>query len=165
MRPISEITNENTRAMDETDVQILAQLQSNCRQSISELAEKVQLSTSACHRRIKALEESEIITGYIAKLAPHKLGYCVEFFVELSLSTQGEEAFDKFEKALQNIPEVLECYLVGGQYDYLLRIVAQDTRDYERIHRQGLSRLPGVARIQSLLSLRTIKPNHGLPIK
>lgn len=150
--------------MDEIDVQILAHLQSNCRQSISELAEKVHLSTSACHRRIKALEDSQVITGYVAKLAPQKLGYRAEFFVELSLASQGEEAFEKFEKAMRLIPEVLECYLVGGQYDYLLRIVAQDTEDYERIHRQGLSRLPGVTRIQSILSLRTVKPNHGLPI-
>lgn len=150
--------------MDEIDSQILAQLQNNCRQSISELAEKVHLSTSACHRRIKALEDAQVITGYIAKISPQKLGYRAEFFVELSLSSQGEEAFERFEKAVKLIPEVLEGYLVGGQYDYLLRIVAQDTEHYERIHRQSLSRLPGVSRIQSILSLRTVKPNHGLPI-
>lgn len=155
---------EKQISLDETDLQILSHLQNNCRQSISELADKVHLSTSACHRRIKSLEDAEVITGYVAKLSPQKLGYRAEFFVELSLATQGEEAFEKFEKALRMIPEVLECYLVGGQYDYLLRIAAQDTEDYERIHRQSLSRLPGVTRIQSILSLRTVKPNHGLPI-
>lgn len=155
---------EKQVSMDDTDIQILANLQNNCRQSISELAEKVHLSTSACHRRIKSLEDVGVVTGYVAKLSPQKLGFRAEFFVELSLATQGEEAFENFEKALRQIPEVLECYLVGGQYDYLLRIVAQDTEDYERIHRQSLSRLPGVTRIQSILSLRTVKPNLGLPI-
>jgi Lrp/AsnC family transcriptional regulator, leucine-responsive regulatory protein len=150
--------------LDQTDMQILAHLQHNCRKSIAELAEKVNLSTSACHRRIKSLEDDGVITGYVAKLSPQRLGYRAQFFVELSLSSQGEEAFEKFEKALSQIPEVLECYLVGGQYDYLLRIIAQDTEDYERIHRYGLSRLPGVARIQSILSLRNVKPNRGLPI-
>jgi Lrp/AsnC family transcriptional regulator, leucine-responsive regulatory protein len=155
---------EKQVSLDDTDIQILANLQNNCRQSISELAEKVHLSTSACHRRIKSLEDVGVVTGYVAKLSPQKLGFRAEFFVELSLATQGEEAFENFEKALRQIPEVLECYLVGGQYDYLLRIVAQDTEDYERIHRQSLSRLPGVTRIQSILSLRTVKPNLGLPI-
>ncbi len=155
---------EKQVSLDDTDIQILANLQNNCRQSISELAEKVHLSTSACHRRIKSLEDLGVVTGYVAKLSPQKLGFRAEFFVELSLATQGEEAFENFEKALRQIPEVLECYLVGGQYDYLLRIVAQDTEDYERIHRQSLSRLPGVTRIQSILSLRTVKPNLGLPI-
>lgn len=155
---------EKQVSLDDTDIQILANLQNNCRQSISDLAEKVHLSTSACHRRIKSLEDVGVVTGYVAKLSPQKLGFRAEFFVELSLATQGEEAFENFEKALRQIPEVLECYLVGGQYDYLLRIVAQDTEDYERIHRQSLSRLPGVTRIQSILSLRTVKPNLGLPI-
>jgi Lrp/AsnC family transcriptional regulator, leucine-responsive regulatory protein len=151
-------------SLDEIDLQILAQLQRDCHQSIATIAERVHLSTSACHRRIKALEDNGTITGYNAKVAPQRLGYRVEIFVELSLATQGEEAFSKFEKALRVIPEVIECYLVGGQYDYLLRIVATDTEDYERIHRQSISRLPGVSRIQSLLSLRTVKANHGLPI-
>ena len=151
-------------ALDEADLAILDQLQRNCRQSIASLAEKVHLSTSACHRRIKALEDEGVVTNYVARLAPKKLGFRVEFFVELSLATQGDDAFERFEKAVRLIPEVLECYLVGGQYDYLLRIVAVDAEDYERIHREGISRLPGVTRIQSVLSLRTVKPNHGFPI-
>jgi DNA-binding Lrp family transcriptional regulator len=152
-------------SLDDTDLQILEQLQRNCKQSIAELAERVLLSVSACHRRIKTLEDAGIITGYVAKLSAQQLGYRVEFFVELSLASQGEEAFKKFEKAVLLIPEVLECYLVGGQYDYLLRIVASDTEDYERIHRESISRLPGVTRIQSILSLRTVKSNFGLPIR
>lgn len=150
--------------LDESDLAILAQLQRDCRQTVAQISAKVHLSTSACHRRIKALEESGVIKSYVAKLSEKKLGYSVEFFVELSLATQVEDAFEKFEKAVRIIPEVLECYLVGGQYDYLLRVVAVDAEDYERIHRQAISRLPGVTRIQSILSLRTVKAGHGLPL-
>lgn len=153
-----------TLTLDETDLAILEQLQRDCRQTVAQISSKVHLSTSACHRRIKALEESGIITSYVAKLSSKKLGYSIEFFVELSLATQVEDAFEKFEKAVRKIPEVLECYLVGGQYDYLLRIVAVDAEDYERLLRQSVSRLPGVTKIQSILSLRTIKAGRGLPL-
>lgn len=150
--------------LDETDTAILEQLQRDCRQTVAQISNRVHLSTSACHRRIKALEECGIVTSYVAKLSSKKLGYSVEFFVELSLATQVEDAFEKFEKAVRKIPEVLECYLVGGQYDYLLRVVAMDAEDYERIHRQSISRLPGVTKIQSILSLRTVKAGRGLPL-
>ncbi|MEM7474439.1 MAG: Lrp/AsnC family transcriptional regulator [Planctomycetota bacterium] len=149
--------------LDETDVAILEQLQRDCRQTVAQISEKVHLSTSACHRRIKALEEAGTITNYVAKLSAKKLGYRVEFFVELSLATQKDDAFEQFEKAIKGIPEVLECYLVGGQYDYLLRIVAVDTEDYERILRHSISKVPGVTNIQSILSLRTVKA-AGLPV-
>lgn len=149
---------------DETDIAILEQLQRDCRQTVAQISDKVHLSTSSCHRRIKALEESGTITSYVAKLSSKKLGYSVEFFVELSLATQVDDAFEQFEKAVRRIPEVLECYLVGGQYDYLLRVVAIDAEDYERIHRNSISRLPGVTRIQSILSLRTVKAGRGLPL-
>lgn len=153
-----------TFEFDEYDMAILEQLQRDCRQTVAQIAGRVHLSTSACHRRIKALEESKTITRYVAKLSSKKLGYSVEFFVELSLATQVEDAFEQFEKAVRKIPEVLECYLVGGQYDYLLRVVAVDAEDYERIHRHSISRLPGVTKIQSVLSLRTVKADRGLPI-
>lgn len=149
---------------DETDIAILEQLQRDCRQTVVQLSEKVHLSTSACHRRIKALEEDGTITGYVAKLSTKRLGYSVEFFVELSLDRQSEDSFEEFEKEVRKIPEVLECFLVGGQYDYLLRIVAQDAEDYERIHRKSISCLPGVTKIQSILSLRTVKADRVLPI-
>lgn len=150
--------------LDETDIAILEQLQRDCRQTVAQISQKVHLSTSSCHRRIKALEESGTIKRYVAKLSAKSLGYGVEFFVELSLATQDEDAFEQFEQAVNKIPEVLECYLVGGQYDYLLRVVAVDAEDYERIHRKAISRLPGVTRIQSILSLRTVKAGHGLPL-
>ena len=149
---------------DEIDLAILEQLQRDCRQTVAQISERVHLSTSSCHRRIKTLEQAGIIKNYVAKLSSKRLGYSVEFFVELSLATQVEDAFEEFESAVRKIPEVLECYLVGGQYDYLLRIVAVDAEDYERIHRQSISRLPGVTKIQSILSLRTVKADRGLPL-
>ncbi len=153
-----------TGVLDETDLAILEQLQRDCRQTVAQISEKVHLSTSSCHRRIKALEEGQVIAGYVAKLSSKKLGFSVQFFVELSLVTQAEDAFEEFEREVRKIPEVLECYLVGGQYDYLLRVVAVDAEDYERIHRRSISRLPGVTRIQSILSLRTVKAGRSLPI-
>lgn len=150
--------------VDETDLAILEQLQRDCRQTVAQVSEKVHLSTSACHRRIKALEESGAITGYVAKLSSKRLGYSVEFFVEVTLAKQAEDSLEDFEREIRKIPEVLECYLVGGQYDYLLRIVAVDAEDYERIHRKSISCLPNVTKIQSILSLRTIKAGRGLPI-
>jgi Lrp/AsnC family transcriptional regulator, leucine-responsive regulatory protein len=150
--------------LDDCDVEILRLIQHNCHQTVAQISDKVHVSTSACHRRIKALEKQGVIRGYVAKLSPKKVGYTVEFFVELSLATQTEDAFDKFERAVCKVPEVHECYLVGGQYDYLLRVIAVDAEDYERIHRESICRLPGVIRIQSMLSLRTVKADQGLPI-
>lgn len=150
--------------LDEVDKKILTILQRNCRQTIAELSTLVRLSKSACHRRVKAMEESGLIAKYVAKLSAKRLGFTIEMFVEVSLAVQAEDAFERFEQAVRGVPEVLECYLVGGQYDYLLRVVARDAEDYERIHRSQISRLPGVTRIQSSLSLRTVKPGWGLPL-
>ena len=149
---------------DKIDKIILAELQKNSQQPIADLAAKAGLSPSSCHRRVKLLEEAGTITGYTATLDRAALGLANEFFVEVSLSAQTEEAFEKFEKAVQRVPEILECHLMSGQFDYLLRVVAADATDYERIHRSRISRLPGVQRIQSALALRTIKPWAGYPV-
>jgi Lrp/AsnC family transcriptional regulator, leucine-responsive regulatory protein len=110
------------------------------------------------------LEERGVITGYAATLERKQLGLANEFFVEVSLTAQTEETFEKFEKAIQRVPEILECHLMSGQFDYLLRVVAIDAEDYERIHRSRLSRLPGIQRIQSSLALRTVKQWSGYPV-
>jgi DNA-binding Lrp family transcriptional regulator len=150
--------------LDKIDRIILQRLQGNSAQAIAELAAASGLSPSACHRRVKLMEEAGIVTGYGARLSREALGLANEFFVEISLSSQTEEAFEKFERAVQRMPEILECHLMSGQFDYMLRIVAADTADYERIHRQRLSRLPGVQRIQSSLALRTVKQWSGYPL-
>jgi DNA-binding Lrp family transcriptional regulator len=149
---------------DKIDKILLTELQKNSRRSVAELAALAALSPSACHRRIKLLEEGGAIEGYTAKLNREALGLANEFFVEVSLASQTEEAFAKFEKAIQREPEILECHLMSGQFDYLLRIAATNATDYERIHRSKISRLPGVQRIQSSLALRTVKPWAGYPV-
>jgi Lrp/AsnC family leucine-responsive transcriptional regulator len=151
------------RNLDKTDKIILLELQKDAQQSISDLAGKAGLSASSCHRRVKLLEAG-VITRYTATLDRTALGLTNEFFVEVSLSAQTEEAFEKFEKAIQRVPEILECHLMSGQFDYLLRVVAIDAADYERIHRSRISRLPGVQRIQSSLALRTVKAWAGYPV-
>ena len=150
--------------LDKSDKIILTQLQQRATMPIAELADKAGLSASSCHRRVKLLEEAGVITGYAAQLDGRALGFANDFFVEVSLTAQTEEAFEKFEKAVQRVPEILECYLMSGQFDYLLRVAAADATDYERIHRTKLARLPGLQRLQSSLALRAIKKWRGYPV-
>jgi Lrp/AsnC family transcriptional regulator, leucine-responsive regulatory protein len=150
--------------LDKIDKIILITLQRKGNTPIAELAERAGLSPSSCHRRVKILEENGIIIGYAATLDGKRLGLANEFFVEVSLGSQTEEAFEKFEKAVQRVPEILECHLMSGQFDYLLRVAAADAADYERIHRTKLSRLPGLQRLQSSLALRAVKSWSGYPV-
>ena len=150
--------------LDAMDRRILTALQRDCRQPIAEIAAKAGLSPSACHRRMKLMEAAGVIEGYGARLSREALGLTIEFFVEISLQTQSEEALERFEKAAALVPEILECHLMGGQFDYLLRVAAVDAQDYERIHRTRIARLPGLARIQSSLALRTVKGWRGYPV-
>ena len=154
----------NSQTFDKSDKIILTQLQQRATMPIAELAEKAGLSASSCHRRVKLLEEAGVITGYAAQLDGRALGFANDFFVEVSLAAQTEEAFEKFEKSVQRVPEILECYLMSGQFDYLLRVAAADATDYERIHRTKLARLPGLQRLQSSLALRAVKKWSGYPV-
>jgi Lrp/AsnC family transcriptional regulator, leucine-responsive regulatory protein len=150
--------------LDKQDKIILSLLQQAGNLALADLAAKAGLSSSSCHRRIKLLEEQGVIQGYAANLNRKALGLANEFFVEVSLSAQNEEVLEKFEKAVARVPEILECHLMSGQFDYLLRVVARDAEDYERIHRTRLARLPGLQRIQSSLALRTVKDWSGYPL-
>ena len=150
--------------LDAIDRRILMELQRDCRQPIAEIAQTAGLSPSACHRRVKLMEEAGVIEGYAARLSRQALSLTIEFFVEISLQTQSENALERFEKAVALVPEILECHLMGGQFDYLLRVAAIDAQDYERIHRTRIARLPGLARIQSSLALRTVKGWRGYPV-
>lgn len=147
--------------MDALDTKILARLQDNSGQSIAELAETVGLSTSACHRRIKVMEEAGIILGYQARLAPEALGLKLELFVILGLVSQASETLAAFEEAVRRTPEVLECHLLAGRSDYLMRLAVPDMEAYETLHRTRLTRLPGVATIQTSFNLRTVTPFRG----
>ncbi len=150
--------------LDTTDRRILGALQKRGRMSNTELSEKISLSASACHRRVQRLEADGYIRGYVALLNARKLGVATTVFVEITLRGQADELLDAFEKAVARIPDVLECHLMAGSADYILKVVAEDTEDFARIHRQHLSRLPGVAQMQSSFALRTVFKTTALPV-
>lgn len=151
-------------SLDSIDRRLLSVLQKSGRISNSDLAEKVNLSASACHRRVQRLESEGYITGYVALLDARKMGVPTTVFVEITLSTQADEVLNAFEKAVARVPDVLECHLTAGTADYILKIVAEDTDDFARIHRQYLTRLPGVAKMQSSFALRTVCNTTALPV-
>jgi Lrp/AsnC family leucine-responsive transcriptional regulator len=150
--------------IDAIDRKLLRALQEDSRRSVQDLGELVGLSASACHRRLKGLEDRGLVEGYRAVLNAKQLGYAMQFFIEVGLNSQSETALEAFESAVRDIPEVLECHLMAGQSDYILRIVCRDHEDFERVHRRLSARLPGVARIHSNMSIRTVKARMGLPI-
>ncbi len=150
--------------IDGTDRRILAVLQGDGRMSNADLSERVNLSPSACHRRVQRLAEAGIIARYVALLDPRKLNRPSTVFVEITLSGQTEEALDAFEREVAMIPDLLECHLMAGTADYLLKISARDTDDFARIHRRYLARLPGVAQMHSSFSLRTVFQTTALPV-
>lgn len=151
-------------SLDQTDRRILTQLQRKGRISNADLADRVNLSASACHRRVHRLEEDGYIRDYVALLDPRKLNVPSTIFVEITLSGQADEVLEAFEKAVARIPDVLECHLMAGTADYLLKVVAENTDDFARIHRQHLARLPGVAQMQSSFALRTVFKTTALPV-
>jgi DNA-binding Lrp family transcriptional regulator len=142
--------------MDKIDRAILKNLAADARASVSQIAERVGLSQSACTRRIQALESSGQITGYGARLGHKILGFHVTALVDITLSTQVEEDLARFERAVSEIDGVVECALISGAHDYRLKIVAKDLDDYERLHREHLGRLPGVTTISSSFVLRSV---------
>ena len=150
--------------IDNMDRRILTVLQKNGRMSNAELSEKVNLSPSACHRRVQRLEKEGFIRNYVAMVDPRRIGLPTMVFVEISLSGQADELLEAFEREVALVPEVLECHLMAGTADYLLKVVARDTDDFARIHRQKLARLPGVRGMQSSFALRTVFKTTALPV-
>ncbi|MCE8508666.1 Lrp/AsnC family transcriptional regulator [Ruegeria pomeroyi] len=151
-------------SLDATDRKILTALQAKGRMSNAELSDKANLSPSACHRRVQRLESEGYIRNYVALLDARKMGLPTTVFVEITLQGQADEVLDAFEKAVARIPDVLECHLMAGTADYILKVVAENTEDFARIHRQHLSRLPGVAQMQSSFALRTVFKTTALPV-
>lgn len=141
---------------DRIDHAILRELSNDARATVSDIATRVGLSQSACTRRIQALEASGMILGYQARLAHRALGFRVTALVDISLGTQIEEDLEKFEAAVAGIDGIVECALVSGGQDYRLKIMCRDLDDYERLHREHLGRLPGVATINSSFVLRSV---------
>lgn len=157
-------TSSGAPDWDDKDREILRILQIEGRLANAELAERVHLSASACHRRVRALEDSGLIRNYVALLDETRAGLGGIAFVQVTLDQQGRATLDRFEEAVTRHPEILECYLLAGATDYLLRIAYSDSADFERIHRRTLTRLPGVMRVQSIPALRTVKRTTALPL-
>ena len=151
--------------LDGVDRKILAQLQTDGRMSLSDLAGKVGLSPSPCLRRVRILEREGVISRYVAVLDQRAVGLPVSVFVSIKLERQKQDALDQFAKAIARWPEVLECYLMTGPRDYWLRVVVPDLAAYERFVKQKLTRLDGIASIESSFALEQVKYTNVLPIE
>ncbi len=150
-------------SLDAIDRRILERLQHDGRLSNADLAEQVGLSSSPCWRRVKALEEAGVIKGYAAQVDAKSVGLSVNVFVSVSLSTQNEKALKDFERAAAERPEVMECYLMTGDSDYLLRVVVPDLEAYERFV-MDFTKIQGIAQIRSSFALRPVKQGAALPL-
>jgi DNA-binding Lrp family transcriptional regulator len=159
------MTQFSAESLDRYDRSILQILQREGRLANSELAERVNLSESACLRRVRALEASGLIEGYTALLNQQKAGLGVNVFVSITLERQERADMAAFEQAVRTVPEVMECYLMTGEYDYLLRVVVADTADFERLHSRHLTSLPHVSRLHSSFALRTVQKSRELPVR
>ncbi|MFM7066596.1 MAG: Lrp/AsnC family transcriptional regulator [Gammaproteobacteria bacterium] len=148
--------------LDRIDRRLLQELQRDGRIANAELAVRVGLSESACLRRVKALEKSGVISRYVAVLDPARVGLGTSFLVRLTLNRQTDRDFAAFEEQVRTVPEVMECYLTTGSSDYVLRVVARDAADFERLHSRVLTKLPGVARVESSFVLRPVVQLVGL---
>jgi len=152
------------KSIDAIDRQILENLQNDARMRNVELAEKVGLSPSPCLRRVGNLEETGVIRGYATLVDAEAVGLPVSVFVSVTLEKQIEKALEKFEKEIRARPEVMECYLMTGEADYLLRVVTADLGAYERFLIEHLTRIPGVASIKSSFALKQVAYRTALPI-
>lgn len=149
--------------VDKIDRAILTELQRDGRLSNVQLAELVGLSESACLRRVRMLEQSGIIDRYVMLVDQGAVGKPGNVFVRVTLDGQQREKLSSFEEAIGTVPEVMECYLMSGDVDYLLRVIVKDTDDYLRLHNK-LTGLPGVLRVQSSFALRTVVSKTSLPL-
>ncbi|MFQ5548591.1 MAG: Lrp/AsnC family transcriptional regulator [Woeseia sp.] len=150
--------------IDKYDRAILKTLQRDGRISNVDLAGLVNLSESACLRRVRRLEKRDFIERYTALLDQRMAGLAGNVFVNIALNREEQSELAAFEAAVQNLPEVMECYLMTGEFDYLLRVVVSDMDDYERVHKESLTRLPGVARVNSSVAIRTVRKTTELPL-
>jgi DNA-binding Lrp family transcriptional regulator len=151
-------------SLDAIDRRILERLQRDGRLSNADLAEQVGLSSSPCWRRVKALEEAGVIKGYAAQLDAKSVGLSVNVFMSVSLSTQVEKALQAFERAAAARPEVMECYLMTGDSDYLIRIAVADMAALERFIMEQLTPIPGIEKIRSSFALKQVRYKTALPL-
>jgi Lrp/AsnC family leucine-responsive transcriptional regulator len=150
--------------LDEIDRKIIAALQTDGRMTAQELANRVGLSPSPCARRVRLMEDRGVITGYTAVIDQDLVDLPISVFASIKLERQREDELERFNAAISRWPEVVDCYLMTGQRDYLLRIVVRDLHAYERFLKEKLTRLDGVASIESSFALSQIKRSNTLPI-
>jgi Lrp/AsnC family leucine-responsive transcriptional regulator len=143
--------------MDAIDRKILQVLQADARASLQEIGQQVGLSASPCWERIRKLEQAGVIEGFTVRLNAQALGWNDTVLVQLTLDSHTDNTLEKFGEVLATIPEVVEAYLVSGEYDYLLRVAVKDTRDYERLLREKLYKIKGIRHSKSSFVLRTLK--------
>jgi Lrp/AsnC family transcriptional regulator, leucine-responsive regulatory protein len=143
--------------LDRIDVAILRELQRDARASLNEISAAVGLTSSPCWTRIKRMEDAGVIEGYTVRLNAEKVGYRDTVIVHVTLDSHSDEALERFGRELEQIPEVQEAFLVSGDYDYYLRIAVADTRDYERLLREKLYKIPGIRHSKSSFVLRQLK--------
>lgn len=150
--------------LDEIDLQILAQLQKDAKLTNVELASRVHLSPSPCLARVRALENAGLISRYVTLLDPLRLGLGVSVFIQIQLDKQVRRALDQFETAMSKHPAVMECYLMTGDSDYLIRVVVADVQAVEKFIVEELSKIPSVAHIRSSFALKQVKYQTALPL-
>lgn len=151
--------------IDDIDRRILAELQTNGRIANVDLAERVGLSPSPCLARVRALEKSGLIRGYVALVDPGMVGLGVSVFIQVSLEKQVGRALDTFEAAMTAMPEVMECYLMTGDSDYMLRVLVEDVAALQHFIVDKLTKVPGVASIRSSFALKQVKFKTAVPVR
>ena len=151
--------------MDAIDIKLLKALQSDGQTSMSRLSEQVGLSLSASHRRVKQLEAAGMIAGYAARLDRMKIGLELQIFIEIKITSTRQEDIEAFEIAISDMPEILECHLISGEFDYLVRVASRDTKAYEYLYRNRLSRIPSVSEMKTLMTVSTVKEFSGFHLE
>lgn len=150
--------------MDRMDRRILAELQSDGRLTVTELAEKVGLSLSPCHRRVKTLEQNGVITGYRANLDPASMGYSFSAIVFVTLSVANRPAVSEFEEAVKDVPQIITAQRLFGDPDYMLQVVSRDLKSFQVLYDEKLSGMPGVQRLNTTLVMKTVVQDRPLPL-
>jgi len=152
------------RRLDRIDIGILNQLQQDARITNAELARSVNLSPTPCFNRVRALEKLGLFKQQVTLLDPELLGLSINVFIQVSLEKQVEDALQRFEAAIAERPEVMECYLMTGDADYLLRVVMPDMRTLERFILEHLTKIPGISNIRSSFALKQVRYKTALPL-
>jgi Lrp/AsnC family leucine-responsive transcriptional regulator len=163
-RPPAPVAPESPAHYDKFDLAILRELLTDSRRTLQEISGAVKLSPTACWSRIKRLEADGVIRQYTVLVDRNRLGYQDTVLVQLTLESHTDDTLSKFGRTLASIPEVMEAYLVSGDYDYLIRIAVRDTRDYERLLREKLYKIPGIRHSKSSFVLRVLKDTQAPPL-